>query len=142
MIVSKTFSPRQDKSAHKPEAQAKDLLVLRLRFRLVCAILPCWGDIEETRFMTQPWCEAQRAALRAFRKAIVARSERENAIATEGQRRRQGTEQQYAAEKQRIEVGYAKAQAEALESMEETRRRLVERQEKERRDLKRDHQTQ
>src|SRR5436190_1081973 len=89
--------------------------------------------------MTQPWCEQQRIALRAFRKAIAIRSEREHAITAEEQRRRQGTAEHYAAEKERVESAFTHAQSEALAQAEQTRTALEQRQQKERRDLKREY---
>src|SRR5262245_26192253 len=74
--------------------------------------------------MTKPWCERQREALAAFREAIVVRAQRERDIVEGEQNRARDTEQHYGAEKQRVETEYARAQAEAVTRVEQSRRRL------------------
>ena len=83
-------------------------------------------------FMNQPWCEQQRDALRAFRKAIAVRAEREHAITTEGQRRRQATETQYTTQKQRVETDHLRTQGDALTRMEQTQLDVQKRHERDR----------
>jgi S-DNA-T family DNA segregation ATPase FtsK/SpoIIIE len=90
--------------------------------------------------MIMPWCERQREAVRAFRQAIVSRAGRELEIADGAQARQHGTEQHYAAEKERVEGEYAGAQADAVTRAEKSRRQLQERHKRECDNLQREKQ--
>ncbi len=76
--------------------------------------------------MPKPWCERQREALHAFRKAIEARAQRERALVEGIESRTQAAEQRHGAEKKRLENEYAGAQAEAVTHAEQSRRRMQE----------------
>src|SRR5437660_1769820 len=89
--------------------------------------------------MTQLWCEQQREALRAFRKAVARRSQRELAIAEDSLVRAQGTEKHYAAEKQRVESEHAAGQMDALNRAEQTRQQTQARHDKETNQLQKEY---
>jgi DNA segregation ATPase FtsK/SpoIIIE, S-DNA-T family len=89
--------------------------------------------------MIQPWCDRQREALRAYRKAIVARASREREVADGAQSRQRSTEQRYAAEKARVDGEFAGAQADALTRAEQARQGMQERQDREREKLESEH---
>ena len=74
--------------------------------------------------MIQPWCDRQREAVRAFRTAVASRAEREAALAEELENRLRNTEETGSAEKNRVEDEFAAAQAAALQTADESRRRL------------------
>ncbi|MSQ97321.1 MAG: DUF87 domain-containing protein [Gemmataceae bacterium] len=89
--------------------------------------------------MMQSWSEQQRLALRAFREAIVRRAERERAIADEAKTRHGDTEQQYAADKDRVAAEYATAQADAVAHAEGSRQDLQGRQAREHEKLEKEY---
>ncbi|MBI3824117.1 MAG: DUF87 domain-containing protein, partial [Planctomycetes bacterium] len=89
--------------------------------------------------MIQPWSERQRQALRAFRKAIAARAEREGAVAEEAHSRQHDMDQQHAGEQGRVEREFAAAQADAVSKADQARKQLQERQERDRDKLQREY---
>ena len=89
--------------------------------------------------MNKPWCERQRDALKIFRHSIVARAQRERAVADGEKSRAQATEQHHASEKNRVESEFAGAQAEALTHAEQTRRKLQELHEEKRAQIEREY---
>jgi hypothetical protein len=91
---------------------------------------------EKASFMTQPWSDHQRKAVRAFRKAISVRAQREQEIASEDQRRRQATQEDYVAQKQHVEEEGTAGQAGALGRAEKTRETVIARHAKDRQGLK------
>jgi S-DNA-T family DNA segregation ATPase FtsK/SpoIIIE len=95
---------------------------------------------KEADDMIMPWCERQREGVRAFRQAIVSRARRELEIADGAQGRQGGTQQHYAAEKERVEGEYAGAQANAVTRAEKSRRQLQERHKRECDNLQREKQ--
>ncbi len=89
--------------------------------------------------MIEPWSERQRQAVRAFRKAIATRAQREREVADGAHGRTQSEEQHHAAEKARVEGDYVAGQADAVASAAQTRRQLQDRHEREREKLEREH---
>jgi len=94
--------------------------------------------MKDPPLMTQPWCERQRLALRAFRQAIVQRARREREIADESHRRQSTTESQFSEKKQRVENEFTGAQAEALARAEQGRVQLQTRCKESRKQLERE----
>ena len=88
--------------------------------------------------MTQPWCERQRLALRAFRQAILHRAQREHEITDEAHTRHHESEEQYADKKRRVENEFTGAQADALARAEQARVRLQDQHKESRKQLERE----
>src|ERR1700722_13879231 len=89
--------------------------------------------------MSKPWCERQREALHAFRKAIEARAQRERALIEGIESRTPTAEECHIAEKKRVENEYAVAQAEAVTHAEQSRRRMQALHDEQRAQIEREH---
>jgi hypothetical protein len=89
--------------------------------------------------MITPWSEQQREALRAFRKAIAVRVQREREFVDGAKARQLDADDHYTREKARVEDEYAVAQADAVARADQTRKQMHERHDTERDKLEREH---